>query len=335
MTTCPDFDYLLVLPHLRVQNANAVSSPLTHGFPSITAFLGLIWALARKTQAQGMDLRFEAVGVICHDYQEQTSHEGYVGSFCLTRNPIERNGGTAAIVEEGRIHLELSLVLAVHSTNWSNRPENQLTDSARVAEILADMRLAGGTFLPPEHPRQRRYLPYVIDLSGTEDDRQDLFRAARMRLLPGFALVSRDDLLDQRLAELQTTHPETTHLDAWLSLARVNWHFEPKSAEEPTQGEWRHDRGGLGWAIPIPVGYGALDDVHAPGTVQNARDTTTPFRLVESLFSIGQWVSPHRLQEATQLLWYADSQPSEGLYRCRNDYRITASDSAELQPEFD
>ena len=30
---------LLVLPHLRIQNANAISSPLTHGFPSMTAFL--------------------------------------------------------------------------------------------------------------------------------------------------------------------------------------------------------------------------------------------------------------------------------------------------------
>ena len=31
------------LPHLRIQNANAISSPLTHGFPSITAFTGLMW----------------------------------------------------------------------------------------------------------------------------------------------------------------------------------------------------------------------------------------------------------------------------------------------------
>ena len=36
---------ILVLPHLRIQNANAIGSPLTHGFPSITAFTGLMWAL--------------------------------------------------------------------------------------------------------------------------------------------------------------------------------------------------------------------------------------------------------------------------------------------------
>ena len=51
MSTCPDFTHLLVLPRLRVQNANAISSPLTHGFPSMTAFLGLMWALERKAVA--------------------------------------------------------------------------------------------------------------------------------------------------------------------------------------------------------------------------------------------------------------------------------------------
>ena len=38
---------ILVLPHLRIQNANAIGSPLTHGFPSITAFTGVMWALQR------------------------------------------------------------------------------------------------------------------------------------------------------------------------------------------------------------------------------------------------------------------------------------------------
>ena len=49
MSQRPEFTHLLVLPRLRVQNANAISSPLPHGFPAMTAFLGLMWALERKT----------------------------------------------------------------------------------------------------------------------------------------------------------------------------------------------------------------------------------------------------------------------------------------------
>jgi len=81
--------------------------------------------------------------------------------------------------------------------------------------------------------------------------------------------------------------------------------------------------------VPIPLGYGALTEVQPPGSVANARDSTTPFCFVESVYGIGQWLSPHRLQSPEQMLWYSDSQPNEGLYRCRNDY------SPELTPEYD
>lgn len=39
--------YLLLLPHIRIENANAVSG-LTWGFPSMTHFLGYVHALSRK-----------------------------------------------------------------------------------------------------------------------------------------------------------------------------------------------------------------------------------------------------------------------------------------------
>lgn len=84
MSQCPAIDYLLVLPRLRVQNANAISSPLTHGFPSITAFLGLMWALERQTHQAGLDLQFNAVGVVAHQHQEQSSGDAFTRGFHLT-----------------------------------------------------------------------------------------------------------------------------------------------------------------------------------------------------------------------------------------------------------
>ena len=70
MSTCPSFTHLLVMPHLHVQNANAISSPLTHGFPSITAFLGVMWALERRARSKGMDVSFKAVGVAWRGNEE-------------------------------------------------------------------------------------------------------------------------------------------------------------------------------------------------------------------------------------------------------------------------
>lgn len=332
MSSCPAFDHLLVLPHLQVQNANAVSSPLTHGFPSMTAFLGLMWALERKTRAAGLDLRFKAVGAVCHDHQELVTESSFVKAFRLTRNPVGKDGGTAAIVEEGRIHLQLTLVFAISSDRWSREPDSRPSDIACVAELLAGMRVAGGSLLPPAQPERLRYRPWSLDLTGTEDDRQAAFRKARMRLLPGFALTARDDLLEERLSVLQAENPAANRLDAWLSLSRINWHYQPD--EKGGRGAWHSDRTGGGWVVPIPVGYAALGELHDAGTVANARDMDTPFRFVESLYSVGQWLSPHRLHAPQQLLWYADSQPDAGLYRCRNDYR-PAADAFEQLYDFD
>lgn len=312
--SCPTFTHLLVLPRLKVHNANAVSSPLTHGFPSITAFLGLMWALERKTRALGLDLEFNAVGVVCHGHEEQTTDGGFVKSFRLTRNPIGKDGGTAAIVEEGRIHLDLSLLLAVNAENWD--ADARQRDLQTVVTLLQGMRIAGGSLLPNTQPRGSRHRPWVADFT---DDAHNDFGKLRARLLPGSTLVARDDLIDQRLQELRTSMPNVTRLDAWLSFARINWRYDPAAGNG--NGAWQSDRKkGSGWIVPIPVGYGALGELHDAGSVPNARDATTPFRFVESLYSMGEWIGPHRLHSPLDLLWYADSQPDQGLYRCRNDY---------------
>ncbi|MEQ8269725.1 type I-F CRISPR-associated protein Csy2 [Algiphilus sp.] len=333
MSGCPEFDYLLVVPHLRVQNANAVSSPLTHGFPSMTAFLGLMWALERKTRAAGLDLAFNAVGVVCHDHQEQVSDGGFVNAFRLTRNPVGKDGKTAAIVEEGRIHLELSLVFAIYSERWLQDPDASAADIATVTKLLDAMRVAGGSLIPRSGSGWSRHKPYAIAMTGSEGDRQTQFRKAKMRMLPGFTLVARDDLLDKRHAELTADNPSASRLDAWLSLSRINWRYEAPGADAAStdKAAWKHDRAGLGWVVPIPFGYGALGPTHAPGTVTNARDATTPFRFVESLYAVGEWISPHRLHTPEQMLWYADSRPDDDIYRCRNDFHaVPATDVAAL-----
>ena len=45
--------YLLLLPHIRIENANAVAG-LTWGFPAITHFLGYVHALSRRVSEYGV-----------------------------------------------------------------------------------------------------------------------------------------------------------------------------------------------------------------------------------------------------------------------------------------
>jgi len=323
---------LLMFPHLRVQNANAISSPLTHGFPSVTAFTGLMWALERKLAQANIPLRLQAVGVICHHYQEQAT-QGYVRSFNLTRNPVDKDGSTAAIVEEGRIHLDITLLFtAMEKTVPGATPtlvrgsEDRMQQWADEAgEVLSRMRVAGGSLLPSRAAPGRRVRPRLTVLADDMPQRENQFRQWRRQWLPGYALVGRDDLLAHRLCRLRDTIANTTLLDAWLHAARFNLEpLKPDVGQSAPAGKqvwadpWRG--AGSGWTVPIPVGYAALSPRHVPGEVLNARDATVHLRFVESVYSMGEWISPQRLTHLDQLLWYAETDEALGLYRCRNGY---------------
>ena len=321
---------LLLVPHLQVQNANAISSPMTWGFPSITAFVGLMDALERKLGPDS-GLQFNGVGVVCHRFEAQT-HRGYTHSFHLTRNPVRKDGGTAGIVEEGRIHLDISLLFEVEL------PRSLVDEAARqqlaqtVADLLATMRVAGGSVIAPHSVRSRRALQPQLRLVA-EDPVQQAKEFAKLsrRLLPGFALVARDDLLQkhqQTLAQADGLGVDlpVTALDAWLDLSRINTRAVRVSvpAASPTETapaaeriEWQRDER-PGWLVPIPVGYAALSGLHPAGSVEQARDATTPLRFVESVYSLGQWISPHRLRDSAQLIWWPTYDEATGLYRCRN-----------------
>ena len=315
---------VLVLPRLRVQNANAISSPMTWGFPSITAFVGLMHALARRIPPDS-GLEFRGVGVICHDFEAQVTEGGYTHAFRLTRNPVDKDGSTLAIVQEGRIHLDITLVFLVNlaASHWTETERHQLAEM--VGNVMADMRIAGGSVLPGSQRHMTR--PRLRLLPDMEIDRQDDFRRMRRRWLPGFALVARDDLLHAHTAKLQQADVSATVLDAWLDLSRRSHRATRATQVDESTGEireaieWVTDRR-EGWTVPIPTGYAGLSELHPAGTVASARDATTPFRFVESVYSIGQWVSPHRLTDVNDLLWYGEYDESKALYRCRNDFSI-------------
>ena len=325
----PEHPAVLVLPHIRVQNANAISSPMTWGFPAITAFTGLMTALERGL-GRDAGIAFYGVGVICHGFEAQVTSAGYTRAFHLTRNPVLADGSTAGIVEEGRVHLDVTLVFDVQLTDAHRGDVERKALAERVAHQLAGMRLAGGSVMPALPGPARRPMRPTLDLlpdEGQGDERRKQFRRLARRCLPGFALVSRDDLLQTRLAELRTSDPTATALDAWLDLSRWNLRATqrpPKAGDDsPPKVEWVSDPR-AGWTVPIPVGFAALSDLHAPGTVSGARDMTTPFRFVETVWSMGQWISPHRLKGLGDLVWSTQHQPDHpdehGLYRCRNHY---------------
>ncbi|HCF2594427.1 TPA: type I-F CRISPR-associated protein Csy2 [Pseudomonas aeruginosa] len=332
-----DPEALLLLPRLSIQNANAISSPLTWGFPSPGAFTGFAHALQRRIGAT-LDIELDGVGIVCHRFEAQVSQPAGKRTlvFNLTRNPLNRDGSTAAIVEEGRAHLEVSLLLGVRGDGLDDHPAQEI--ARQVQEQANAMRLAGGSILPRCDERFPAPSAELLMLGGSDEQRRKNQRRLTRRLLPGFALVSREAVLQRHLESLRTTTPEATTLDALLDLSRRNFEpVAPTTAEGTSTGPeataegseqasvnsgepamataaWKI-RDEPGWLVPIPAGYNALSPLYEPGEVRNARDRETPFRFVETLFGLGEWLSPHRTPALQDLLWYHQAEPDKGLYR--------------------
>lgn len=305
-------DALLILRNIRVENANAVAG-LTWGFPAISNFLGFVHAISRKLPAE-LGLHLEGCGVICHNQQIQSYQPRGWGDhvFALTRNPLTQKEISPSFNEEGRMHMTVSLLIPVVGV-LDGRSEPKMLGQL-IEQLALSQHLAGGTIIT---------IGAVEILEPPEDyEGLQLFERKQLRkLLPGFALVQRSDLLAEHCA---TQNPAAEPLDAWLDFSAIKFQAELPDGvvDEQTPAEWRYvPKPGGGWLVPMATGYRGISDLHEPGKVARSRDSTTPFRFVESVYSVGEWISPHRATGLKQLIWRYHAEPETGWYLCRNSYQ--------------
>lgn len=305
----------LILRNMEVENANAITG-LTWGFPSITHFLGFVHALSRKLQAaRGLEL--EGCAVICHRHQVQAYQPRGWGDyvFGLTRNPLGRDQESPAFIEEGRMHMTVSLVIPCAGELDDENEPGQLEEL--IEQMVLSLRLAGGTVVsvgPVE----------LIEPPESYEDYQKFERQQLRKLLPGFALVQRSDLLANHIQQRIKQDPNAEPVDAWLDFSALRYQAECPQGEidEQTPADWHYvPKPGRGWLVPITTGYRGISDLYAPGEVARTRDCATPFRFVESVYSIGEWISPHRVSNLLQLVWRYYAEPEVGWYLCRNIYQ--------------
>ena len=341
---------LLLLRQVEVQNANAING-LTYGFPAISHFLGFTHALSRKLEA-AHGLTLGGCAVICHQHQLQAYQPGGRGDyvFALTRNPLTKEGNTAPFNEEGRLHMTVSLLIEC-DFDADELPDLGETDvpaslPQRVEQLsqwlhqqVPCLRLAGGTITDIQQIRW-------FEQHQESDAASKQLRQLMMRLLPGFALIGRHELLLTHHQNSLLESPDRTLLDSWLDFAALHYSCNSNTAHEAAETvasdkvasaevakvEWqRKERPAPGYLVPMMVGYQAISDLHAPGEVSHTRDPRYPFCFVESAYSIGQWLSPHRVGSLQQILWHYRQQ--DGLYLCHNGYASVAVSDIDYSEE--
>ena len=289
---------ILLIPHLRIHNANALSSPYTIGFPAMTAWLGAVHALERKLKTPKFDdeyedLRFTSMAVACHEINLQTYQgEGdFVQSIIGTGNPLNKLGNRPSFIEEARCHLEVSLIIEYETDD----DDQEL--AIDIDEILqGNMKIAGGDILACQAIK-------TLPISSEKEHRQLM-----AKLMPSYCLIERRDLMQEAMEDGQDA------IDALLEYLSVHHRCKKEKENEKEIITWTSKRQSKGWIVPIAVGFQGISEL---GQAEQQRDANTPHRFAESIVTLGQFVMPYRIENLDDMLWEYKTDLENNLYLCQ------------------
>lgn len=288
--------HFLLIPHLKLHNANAMNSPYTIGFPAMTAWLGAVHALQRKLKQQGCDLNLNKVAVSCHEFNLQ-SYKGrgdFVHSIVGTANPLDKDGNRPAFIEEARCHLDVSLLIEIEAS--SKKQRDHLIEI--VQGIVASMKFASGDVLSIK--------PCSILNFDEDEDQEKVLRPILNKLMLGHVLIERRDLVIASMQEGKDA------LDSVLDYLKVT---HSSTQDDDGKVTWTSKRKAQGWLVPIAVGFQGISKL---GQAKNQRDANTPHRFAESVLTLGEFVMPYRIESIDQLLWQYHVDLENNLYVCQN-----------------
>jgi CRISPR-associated protein Csy2 len=291
---------LLIIPHIEVHNANALSSPFTIGFPAMTAWLGAVHALQRKLNSDGFsDLNFNATGVVSHktDLQVHRGVGDYVNSIIGTSNPIDKDGKRPAFIEEARVHLDVSLV--IEFSQLHKRDEEKLLERV-VHHLKSRMKMAGGDIFKLKKPFIER----------VEDEEEEDMARVRRKLMPGYAIVERRDLM------MEAMDRGLDAMDSLLEYVTIS-HFCEKNDDDKVL--WISKRKAAGWIVPIATGFQGISEL---GKSKNQRDPNIPHRFAESVVTLGEFIMPYKMESLDEILWHYSVDKEHGLYLCEQNKKI-------------
>jgi len=305
--------HILHLSRLKVHNANAMSSPYIVGFPSITAWLGMVHKLERELHVAGYPLHLKATSVVCHqmDLQTYKPKGDYKSLIISTANPSKLKNGKLirpSFIAEARCHLTVSLAIIVEGEALNGLEHQQLHNCIE-SLLHAKVKAASGNI--EEIGR--------INLDVINSD--DQLNTSTKSLLPGYVLIDRNDLLKEALKE--SSNSKLDDLDIFLEFFSLMHSYvqnnedvnEDKSIENETY-EWLSSRKEKGWLVPLAVGYQGISDL---GLILNRRDENTPHRFAESILSVAEFKMPigYDFSDLHELFWQYKYDELNQLYLCK------------------
>lgn len=292
---------ILLIPSIKIHNANALSSPYTIGFPAMTAWLGFMHALERKIRiTEFKEVKFTGIIVSCLELDLQT-YKGkgdYVNSIIATSNPLDKSGKRPSFIEEARCDIEVTIAIECELGVIDHEKFTQLIDNK-----LQTMKVASGDITS-------------FKLSQHKEIDNNNPRELTKYLMPGFCLVTRQDLMQASMDEGQDA------IDAMLDYLKTTTDIDVDKNHKVTRSKAYKKE--VGWIVPIAIGYQGISEL---GNLKNTRDETTPHRFAESVVTVGEFKMPYHFDTVDEMIWRYHEYQSNDLYLCQNNYSIKKEES--------
>ncbi len=245
----------IVIPNIKVQNANAQPAYWMVSAPSITAYVGFAHALAMCIGEKA----HEGIAIVHHDIQflgekltgENGQHNLFPHQFraagFIDKDDYVANGHSLSDQPTARCHLNISLVVAM--------PEKSKIDSTSIERFLRGARLAGGS---------------IIKFGEIKYDCNNHEAAINAIRKTGFSIVERQDLM-----ELQNGDRDIIDVILRNTLRYV----EKPNKEKLTDN--------TGWIVPSCLGYTGISSLKK----RNKSRNELPHIYVEPLVGLIQYQS--------------------------------------------
>lgn len=292
---------ILLIPNIKVHNANALSSPYTIGFPAMTGWLGFMHALERKLKGSEFEMvKFTGLIVSCLEFNLHT-YKGkgdYVHSIIASSNPLDKAGKRPSFIEEARCGMEITLAIECELDVMDYDKFTHFIDKK-----LHTMKITSGdivSFTPSKHLEVDNLKP----------------RELTKYLMPGFCLVSRQALMKESMCDGKDA------IDAMLDYLKVTTDVKVDDNHKVIKS--KPARKETGWIVPIAIGYQGISEL---GQLKNTRDASTPHRFAESVVTLGEFKMPYHFETVDEMIWRYQEYQGDDLYLCKNNYSIKNEES--------
>lgn len=298
---------------IQIENANALSGNLIYGTPALSGIKGAFHAMSRKLMVDkataDIGVRLRGVMVACHEYRMYASRGESFRDYHFTQQKPSPSttgdlskmavGTLPSIIQQAQSFMNMSFVVEVVS-NHKLASEDKECLVKRATQLIQHQRLAGGSVRPFSSKKRVAFIE-VRDLESLP------YKLPKCHILTDASDV---------MVSLMTRYPDMSATDILID-ACSNHHLPIK--DDTGRPNWITTRttNRYGWIVPLMVGYHGISKKFEAGLLENSRSNQVDSQYVESVYSLGKWSDPHKLQLEGKLkdaFWYYNYQPEKSLY---------------------